>query len=151
MAASTTSFLLAFGISLIAVRATYDPTHIKGSVTGDFEYLGSLCFAAGYSCSLFLLLVAKVISCTFVVGVSTTIDVVFKAGPSGGIGQNLIVFTQNSINEVFSAADNGTPKCVKVALSYFYFCTLSIVLVSGLVNLARIQLCQLCVDLQHAL
>ena len=45
-------------------------------------------------------------------GTSTTIDVIFKAGPTGGIGQNLIVFTQNSIDEIFSAEDNGAPKCV---------------------------------------
>merc|ERR1719362_1296717 len=89
MIASTALFLMACGIALVAVGAAFDPTHIKGSVSGDFEYLGSLCFPAG---------------------TSTTIDVIFKAGPTGGIGQNLIVFTQNSIDEIFSAEDNGAPK-----------------------------------------
>merc|ERR1719362_2223097 len=96
MIASTALFLMACGIALVAVRATFDPTHIKGSVSGDFEYLGSLCFPAG---------------------TSTTIDVVFKAGPSGGVGQNLIVFTQNSIDEIFSAANDGAPKTCDQVIS----------------------------------
>ena len=67
------------------------------------------------------ILLAKVVTSFLAsAGTSTTVDVVFKAGPTGGIGQNLIVFTQDSIDEIFSAEDNGAPKCVICIVNPFY-------------------------------